>query len=130
MALAGIAALEGLLLLAYAVYYVVEAIRTGITGPAEVSNPAALMGLIAITAAFGAGLVWTAVGWWTARSWARSPFVVAQLVLGLIGYELTQSAEGVLQTTGQVAIVLAVIGVVLAFLPSVRRAIDDRAPDA
>jgi hypothetical protein len=90
-----------------------------------VSNPAALAGLIAITAAFGAALIWVALGWWRGRTWARSPFVVAQLVLGLIGYEISQSGEGGLRMVGQVAMVVAVTGIVLVFLPSARRALSD-----
>lgn len=122
--LAVIAGLQGLLFVAYAVFDVVEALRVGITGPAEVSNPAALLGLIAITAAFGAGLLWVSWGWWGCRGWARSPFLVAQIVLGLIGYEVSQSSEGIQRTVGQVAIVVALVGIVLVFLPSVRRALD------
>lgn len=123
--LAALAAVEGLGLLGYAVFDLVSAVRIGITGPAEVSNPAALAGLVAITAAFGAGLVWVAVGWWRARSWARAPFVVAQLVLGLIGYEVSQSAEDGLRLVGQVAMVVAAVGIVLVLLPSARRALSD-----
>jgi hypothetical protein len=123
--LAALAGLEGLGLLAYAAFDLVSAVRVGITGPAEVSNPAALAGLIAITAAFGAALIWVALGWWRGRTWARSPFVVAQLVLGLIGYEISQSGEGGLRMVGQVAMVVAVTGIVLVFLPSARRALSD-----
>ncbi len=129
--LAALALLEGLVLLGYALYDVIEAFRTGITGPAEVSNPAALLGLIAITAIFGAGLVWLARGWWNGRSWARSPFVFAQLVIGFIGYELSQSTDGGPRTIGQVALVVAVVAIVMSFLPSVRRvlAADDAPSD-
>ena len=123
--LAALAGLEGLGLLAYAAFDLVSAVRVGITGPAEVSNPAALAGLIAITAAFGAALIWVALGWWRGRTWARSPFVVAQLVLGLIGYEISQSGEGGLRMVGQVAMVVAVTGIVLVFLPSARRSLSD-----
>ena len=125
MLLAALAMTEGLGLIGYAVFDLVEAVRVGVTGPAEVSNPAALAGLIAITAALGVGLAWVAVGWWRARSWARSPFIVAQLVLGLIGFEVAQSAEGALRLIGQVALVVAVAGIVLALLPSVRRALTE-----
>ena len=129
--LAALALLEGLVLLGYALYDVIEAFRTGITGPAEVSNPAALLGLIAITAIFGAGLVWLARGWWNGRSWARSPFVFAQLIIGFIGYELSQSTDGGPRTIGQVALVVAVVAIVMSFLPSVRRvlAADDAPSD-
>ena len=53
------------------------------------------------------------------------PFVVAQLVLGLIGYEISQSNEGGLRLIGQVAMVVAVTGIVLVFLPSARRSLSD-----
>ena len=131
LVLAALALLEGLVLLGYALYDVIEAFRTGITGPAEVSNPAALLGLIAITAIFGAGLVWLARGWWNGRSWARSPFVFAQLIIGFIGYELSQSTDGGPRTIGQVALVVAVVAIVMSFLPSVRRvlAADDAPSD-
>ncbi len=62
VALAVVALLQGVALLGYAVFDVVEAVRVGITGPEEVSNPAALILLIVITAAFGVGLVWVGVG--------------------------------------------------------------------
>lgn len=125
MALAAIAGLQGLVFIGYAIFDVVEALRVGITGPAEVSNPAALLGLIAITVALGLGLLWVSWGWWRARSWARSPFLVAQIVLGLIGYDFSQSSEDAQRTIGQVIIVVAIVGIVLAFLPSVRRVLDE-----
>ena len=127
--LAALALLEGLFLLGYAAYDVIEAFRTGITGPDEVSNPAALLGLIAITALFGAGLVWVATGWWQGRTWARSPFIFAQLIIGFIGFELSQSTDAGPKTIGQVAMVLAVVAIVLSFLPSVRRVLaEDDSP--
>lgn len=119
--LAVLALVEGLFLLGYAVYDVIEAFRTGITGPAEVSNTPALLGLIAITAIFGAGLIWISWGWWNGHSWARSPFVFAQLIIGFIGYELSQSVDDGPRTIGQAAMVVAVVAIVMSFLPSVRR---------
>lgn len=119
--LSAISVVQGIFLLGYAAFDIVEAFRTGITGPEEVSNPMALLGLIVITAVFGASLVWLGVGFWQGHSWARSPFIVAQLVLGLIGYEISQSRSDAQQTLGQVAMVIAVVGIVLVFLPSVRR---------
>lgn len=123
--LALVAGLEGLGFLGYAAFDIVEAFRVGITGPAEVSNPSALIGLIAITGAFGAGLLGVAWGWWNRRSWARAPFIVAQLIIGLVSYEVTSSASSTLQTLGQAGIVVAIVGIVVCFLPSVRRAIAD-----
>lgn len=122
------ALLEGAALIVYAVYDAVEAVRVGVTGPAEVSNTPALLGLIVITAVLGAGLVWIAWGWWKGRSWARSPFVFAQLIIGFIGFEMSQSVADGPRTAGQVAMVVAAASIVVSFLPSVRRelAADDQ----
>lgn len=125
--LAGIAALQGLGLVGYAVFDVVEAFRVGITGPAEVSNPPALVLLIVITATFGAGLLWVATGWWRALAWARSPFVLAQIIIGLLGYEVAQAEGSVERAIGIVAAILAVLGLVLSFAPATSRAIADPA---
>lgn len=121
VALAAIAFVQGATLVGYAIFDVIEAIRIGVTGPADVSNVPALVLLILITAAFGAGLLVIAAGWWRARRWARGPFVFAQLIGGLIGVELAQSVGRVERTVGITAVVLALIGLVLAFSPAVTR---------
>jgi hypothetical protein len=113
--------LEGAALLGYAVFDLVEAVRVGITGPEEVSNPAALALLIAITAAFGAGLVWVGVGWWRTRRWARAPFILAQVLVVLVGYELAQSEGAVERSVGIAGAGLAILGLILAFAPAVSR---------
>lgn len=125
MILAAIAILQGAALLAYAVFDIVEAVRVGVTGPEEVSNPMALLLLVVITGAFGAGMVVVGWGWWRCQRWARAPFILAQIIAGLIGYELSQATGSVERTVGYVCVVLAVVGLVLAFLPAVARAIDD-----
>lgn len=123
--LAAIAAVQGVALLAYAVYDVVEAIRVGITGPAEVSNPMALLLVILLTALFGAALLWVAWGWWRRRAWSRSPFLVAELIVGLLGYEIAQSQGSVERVVGWVAVTMAVVGLVLAMLPSTSRVLEE-----
>lgn len=129
--LALIAGIQGAALIGYAVFDVVEALRVGITGPEEVSNPMALLLLIAITAAFGAGMIAVAVGWWRALRWARSPFVMAQIIVALLGYELAQAEGSVERTVGIVAMVMAALGLVLSFAPATGRAIGDTAdPEA
>ena len=125
--LALIAGLQGAALIAYALFDIVEALRVGITGPEEVSNPMALLLLIALTAAFGAGMVVVAVGWWRARRWARSPFIMAQIIVALLGYELAQAVGSVERTVGIVAMVMAGLGLVLSFAPATGRAIGDTA---
>lgn len=121
MGLSVVSILEGAALLGYAVFDLVEAVRVGITGPEEVSNPAALALLIAITAAFGAGLVWVGVGWWRTRRWARAPFILAQVLVVLVGYELAQSEGAVERSVGIAGAGLAILGLILAFAPAVSR---------
>jgi hypothetical protein len=125
--LAALSALQGALLVGYAVFDVVEAVRVGTSGPEEVSNPMSLLGVIVLTAASGAGLLWLAWGWWNARSWARAPFITAQLIIGLLGYEIAQSTQTVERIVGMLAVGIAVIGLVLAFVRPVSRALSDDA---
>jgi len=125
--LALIAGVQGAALIAYALFDIVEALRVGTTGPEEVSNPMALLLLIALTAAFGAGMVVVAVGWWRGRRWARSPFIMAQIIVALLGYELAQAVGSVERTVGIVAMVMAGLGLVLSFAPATGRAIGDTA---
>ncbi len=116
--------IQGAALLAYAVFDVVEAVRVGITGPEDVSNPAALVVLIAITAAFGAGMVWVGIGWWRTRRWARAPFILAQALAVLVGYELAQSEGAVERTIGIAGAGLGILGLILAFAPGVSRRLE------
>jgi hypothetical protein len=124
VALAGISLLEGAALVAYALFDVVEAVRVGVTGPEEVSNTPALILLVAITAAFGLAMGWVATGWWRARRWARAPFILAQIIGVLIGYELAQSAGEVERVVGIVLALIAILGLVLSFAPPVSRALE------
>jgi hypothetical protein len=124
--LALIALAEGLGLLAYAVFDVVEAIRVGVTGPSDVSNVPAVLLLVAITAILGLGMMWVARGWWLARRWARAPFLLAQIITILIGYELAQSSGAVERAVGIAAALVALLGLALSFAPSVSRAIDEQ----
>ena len=124
MALTVVSMIEGAALLGYAAFDIVEGIRVGITGPEDVSNPAALVVLIGITAAFGAGMVWVGIGWWRTRRWARAPFILAQALAILVGYELSQSEGAVERTVGIAGAVLGVLGLILAFAPGVSRRLD------
>lgn len=124
-ALAVIAFVQGAALVFYAVFDVVEAIRVGVTGPADVSNVPAVLLLIVITAVLGLGLLWVGVGWWRGRRWARAPFVLAQLLGGLIGVELAQSEGSVERVVGIAVVLLALVGLVLSFAPAVNRRLAD-----
>jgi hypothetical protein len=126
--LAAIAFVQGAALVGYALYDVVEAIRSGITGPSEVSNPMALIMLIVITAALGAGMVVVGLGWWRAQRWARAPFVMAQVIVALLGYDLAQATGSVVRAVGVAAMVMAALGLVLSLAPATGRAIGDTDP--
>jgi hypothetical protein len=120
-ALAAIAAIEGLGLIIYAIFDIIEAVRVGITGPADVSNPAALTLLIVIYLVLGAGLLLVARAWWLMRTWQRGAFVLAQVIALLVFFDLTQSSETLPRTAGLFVFLIAIAGIVLVFTPSVLR---------
>ena len=120
-ALAAIAAVEGLGLVIYAIFDIIEAIRVGITGPADVSNPAALLLLIVIYLVFGVGLLLVARAWWQMRTWQRGAFVLTQVIALLVFFDLAKSVESLPRTVGLFILLLAVAGIVLVFTPGVLR---------
>lgn len=123
--LAALALIEGLMLLAYSVFDLVEVLRLGVTGPAEVSNLPAVVLQILLFAGFGLSMTWIARGWWMARHWARSPFILAQLIALVVCVPLTQADGGGERVIGIVISMGAVLGIVLAFTPAVNRALPD-----
>jgi uncharacterized membrane protein len=124
VALAGIALVEGIALLGYAVFDLVEAATVGVTGPAAVSNVPGIALQIILFLIFGGSLVWIGRGWWSTRRWARAPFLLAQLIALVIGVPLAQ-AEGPERVVGIVLALMALIGIVLVFTPVVTRALED-----
>ena len=123
VAIAAIAAIEGLACVGYGVYEAAQAVRFGATGPESVSNVPAIVLQVALFLVFGAGLLLIARGWWRLAAWARAPFVLAQLIVGLIGYELAQSASAGIHWAGIAMALVAVLGLVLVFTPAVSRAL-------
>lgn len=123
IALAAISGAEGLALIGYACYDVIQAIRFGTTGPAEVSNGPALFIQILIFMVFGIGLLLVARGWLQGKRWARSPFVLAQLIALLVGFPLAQDSSGPSRAVGVTVLICALAGGVLALTPQVGRAI-------
>lgn len=120
-AIAAIAAIEGLGLIMYAIFDIIEAVRVGITGPADVSNPAALLLLIVIYLVFGIGLLLVARAWWLMRTWQRGAFILTQVIALLVFFDLTRSDESLPRNVGFVILALAVTGIVLVFTPKVLR---------
>ena len=123
IALAAISGAEGLALIGYACYDVIQAIRFGTTGPAEVSNGPALFIQILIFLVFGIGLLLIARGWLQGQRWSRSPFVLAQLIALLVAFPLAQDSSGPGRAVGVSVLICALVGGVLALTPQVGRAI-------
>lgn len=119
-----IAALEGAALLAYAAIDVVAVIRGGLSGPTEVSNPAAFWMQVLIFLVLGAGMIALSRGWWTARRWARGPFVLGQLLGLVVGVPLAQSS-GPGQVAGIALVAISAGALVVSFLPPVTRMLHD-----
>lgn len=124
-ALAAIALLEGLALVAYAIFDAVEAVRVGATGPADVSNGPAIALQIIIFLVFGAGLLWVARGWWGSRRWARAPFLLTQLIALVVGVPLAQAQGGTERVVGIALSLVALVGIALVFTPAVTRALTE-----
>ena len=125
LVLAAIAGIEGIALLAYAVFETVEGIRIGATGPADVSSGPALALQVVILAIFGAALIYVGSGWIRVRRWARAPFLLAQLIALVVGGPLASAVGGTERVAGIALVILAVIGIVLVFTPSVTRSITE-----
>lgn len=125
--LAVIAALQGLALIGYAVFDIVQGVTVGPTGPSEVSNLPGLILQIAIFAALGIGLVFVARGWWGAKYGARAPFIVAQLLALVVGVPLVSAPDVGTQQVGLALVVTGVIGIVVALVPRVTRLLTETA---
>ncbi len=123
IALAIIAVIQGLGLIGYAVYDIVQGFTVGITGPQEVSNLPALILQIVIFAVLGVGLLFVARGWWGVKYGARAPFIVAQLLALVVGIPLASAPDVGTQRAGIALIVVGAVGLVLALAPPVTRAL-------
>jgi hypothetical protein len=125
VALAVIASAEAACLTGYGLFTLVEALRLGATGPAAVSNGPAMVLEVLLFVAFGSALSVVARGWWGERHWARAPFLLAQVMAVLIGYQLAQSSATASRIAGIAMAVVAIIGIVIALTGPVTRAIEE-----
>lgn len=121
--LAAIAAVQGVVLLGYGLFDVVQGLTVGLTGPEEVSNLPALVLQIVIFLVLGAAALWIATGWWRAKYAARAPFILGQLLALVVGFPLAQGAASTQRFVGLALVVAAVVGIVAALLPPVTRAL-------
>lgn len=120
---ASVAAVEGVALVVYSLYIVVQLVRLGITGPADVSNPVSVGLEIAIFAIFGAAMLLGAYGLWRVRGWGRSLLVLGQLLALVVGVPLATAEGGWDRIAGIAIVVAAITGLVAAFWPTTTSAI-------
>lgn len=126
LALTAIAMAEGIALMIYGIYDLIQALRLGATGPADVSNLPALIVQIAIYLILGAGMVLIGEAWRRGRFWQRGAFMLGQIFAVVIGYEFIGPDGGLAWVTGMLLMLLGVIGLVLVFTPSVLRHFSQR----
>lgn len=120
LALAAIAVLQALAVIGYAVANIVWLL--GAWGKPGV-NALTLAVQVLVIAAIGVGLIFVAKGFLAAARWARAPFIVAQLLAGVVALPFALTPGGA-QTWSVLIIVLAIIGLVLVFVPSTTRALN------
>lgn len=110
--------MQGVFFVVYAVLITAGVLRFGLTGPEAVSNSAGVTLAVIIFLFFGVGLIATAWGWWQIKSWARSPFVLAQLLALVVGIPLMSASGTPEKAVGAFVTIVAVIGGVVSLLPS------------
>ena len=106
---------EGLALLVTGVVAVVNS-ASGSSYGAKGDDSSAIVLEVIIFLAFGLGLLVVAKGWYSLQRWARSPFVLAQL-LGLAIGIWSDTQIGV----RLVFLIPAVLGLIVTFSPEVLR---------
>ena len=112
-------AVEGVALVLYGVFILVQSLRLGITGPAEVSNLPAVVLEIVIFCGFGVALLFTARGLWNTHRVARAPAVLAQIIAVVVGGPLALSTELTSRVSGAIIVVVAVAAVIALLSPAV-----------
>jgi len=126
LVLTAIAALEGVALVVYGIYDLIQSLRLGATGPADVSNLPALVLQIVIYLVLGVGMLLIADAWRRGRFWQRGAFMLGQIFAVVIGYEFIGPEGGIAWATGALLMVLGVAGLVLVFTPPVLRHFSQR----
>ena len=123
VALATIAGLQGIVVIGYAVANV--AWLVGAWGQRGI-NVVTLVVQVLVIMAFGVGLILVAKGFLGAARWARAPFVVSQLLAGVVAVPFALTPGGA-QAWSIVIIASALIGLVLVFMPGTTRALNGNA---
>jgi hypothetical protein len=120
VALATIAGLQGIAVIGYAVANVVWLMSAW--GHSEI-NVVTLVVQVLVIMAFGVGLVLVAKGFLGAARWARAPFIVSQILAGVVAVPFALTPGGA-QIWSILIIASALIGLVLVFVPGTTRALN------
>lgn len=117
LAAVGIAAVEAVAVLAYAVAIGISAL----TNPGSIAAPPVEIALYLI---FAAGIGACGVGLWRRRSVARTPFGVVQLFGLVVGYTLLQGDGDDVHRVGYAVLAMAVVGIALVLSPTLAESLD------
>lgn len=108
---AGLALIEAVVLVGFAVFYLAELAVGGGDDTARVVTSALVIVIAAV------GLAGLARGWWVAATWARTPTLVWNVLLLPVGASLLQSAQVLI---GSLVLVVAILSLVAAIASGVR----------
>lgn len=127
-----ISGVQGVFYVVYAILIVVGVARFGVSGPREVANASGVTLEVVIFLFFGLGMLLVAGGWFAAKRWARAPFLLAQLLALVVSVPLMGATDPFQKWVAILVTLAAVIGVFLAFTPSVTRYLlrDEAAPES
>ncbi len=130
--LGSISGVQGVFYVVYAVLIVVGVARFGVSGPSEVANASGVTLEVVIFLFFGLGMLLVAGGWFTAKRWARAPFLLAQLMALVISVPLIGATDVLQKWAAILVTIAAIVGVFLAFTPAVTRYLlrDEAAPES
>jgi hypothetical protein len=130
--LGSISGIQGVFYAVYAILIVVGVARFGVSGPREVANASGVTLEVVIFLFFGLGMLLVAGGWFTSRRWARAPFLLAQLLALVVSVPLIGATDPFQKWVAILVTLAAVIGIFLAFTPSVTRYLlrDEAAPES
>ena len=129
--LGGISIVQGVFYVVYAFLVVVGVARFGVNGPSEVANAPGVTLEVVIFLVFGLGMLLVTWGWFTARRWARAPFLLAQLLALVVSVPMIGATDSLQKWVAILVTLAAVVGIILAFTPGVTRYLlhDEAAPE-
>lgn len=130
--LGGISGIQGVFYVAYAVLIVVGVARFGVSGPSEVANASGVTFEVLIFLFFGIGMIFVAIGWFSAKRWARAPFLLAQLMALVVSVPLIGATDALQKWAAILITLAAFVGIFLAFTPAVTHYLlrDEAAPES